>query len=313
MNLSKNICLLDKIKEKTDLVEIYNKELSQKESELSNLEKRRNDMEENRTKFNEKVRLELLIAKIEVDIDNLRKDLVENRRILKEIENNKTAIEKNNKIQIKINIVETNIKTEENIKQNLNKQLNELKYIVEKNNKEITNNTKIIEEINKEEKKVRNWKVYLDLVGKNGVSKMVLRNTLPIINNELSQLLNNVCDFTVEVAIDEHQDVAFYLIHDGVKSNLASGSGLEQTISSLALRSVLSKISTFSKPSFVVFDEILGGVADENYDNVKKLYDKIVGDYQAILQITHLKSIHDWHDKSILISKKDNISSISML
>lgn len=302
-----------KIKEKTDLVETYNKELSQKESELSNLEKRRNDMEENRTKFNEKVRLELLIAKIEVDIDNLRKDLVENRRILKEIENNKTAIEKNNKIQIEINIVETNIKTEENIKQNLNKQLNELKYIVEKNNKEITNNTKIIEEINKEEKKVRNWKVYLDLVGKNGVSKMVLRNTLPIINNELSQLLNNVCDFTVEVAIDEHQDVAFYLIHDGVKSNLASGSGLEQTISSLALRSVLSKISTFSKPSFVVFDEILGGVADENYDNVKKLYDKIVGDYQAILQITHLKSIHDWHDKSILISKKDNISSISML
>ena len=302
-----------KIKEKTDLVEIYNKELSQKESELSNLEKKRNDMEENRTKFNEKVRLELLIAKIEVDIDNLRKDLVENRRILKEIENNKTAIEKNNKIQIKINIVETNIKTEENIKQNLNKQLNELKYIVEKNNKEIANNTKIIEEINKEEKKVRNWKVYLDLVGKNGVSKMVLRNTLPIINNELSQLLNNVCDFTVEVAIDEHQDVAFYLIHDGVKSNLASGSGLEQTISSLALRSVLSKISTFSKPSFVVFDEILGGVADENYDNVKKLYDKIVGDYQAILQITHLKSIHDWHDKSILISKKDNISSISML
>ena len=302
-----------KIKEKTDLVERYNKELSQKESELSNLEKKRNDMEENRTKFNEKVRLELLIAKIEVDIDNLRKDLVENRRILKEIDNNKVAIEENNKIQIKINIVETNIKTEENIKQNLNKQLNELKYIVEKNNKEIINNTKIIEEINKEEKKVRNWKVYLDLVGKNGVSKMVLRNTLPIINNELSQLLNNVCDFTVEVAIDEHQDVAFYLIHDGVKSNLASGSGLEQTISSLALRSVLSKISTFSKPSFVVFDEILGGVADENYDNVKKLYDKIVGDYQAILQITHLKSIHDWHDKSILISKKDNISSISML
>lgn len=302
-----------KIKEKNELIESYNKTLSEKEKELKEFEDLRNNMEENRAKYNEKVRLELLIAKIEVDIDNLRKDLLENRRILKEIENNKSAIEENNKIQIKINIVETNIKTEESIKQNLNRELNELKYIIEKNNKEIANNTKIIDEILKEEKKVRNWKVYLDLVGKNGVSKMVLRNTLPIINNELSQLLNNVCDFTVEVAIDEHQDVAFYLIHDGVKSNLASGSGLEQTISSLALRSVLSKISTFSKPSFVVFDEILGGVADENYDNVKKLYDKIVGDYQAILQITHLKTIHDWHDKSILISKSNNISSISML
>ena len=107
------------------------------------------------------------------------------------------------------------------------------------------------------------------MVGKNGITKMVLRNTLPIINGELSQMLNGVCDFTVEVAIDERQDVAFYLIHDNVRSNLASGSGLEQTVASLALRSVLSKISTFSKPSFVVFDEILGGVSDENYDNVK--------------------------------------------
>jgi DNA repair exonuclease SbcCD ATPase subunit len=150
------------------------------------------------------------------------------------------------------------------------------------------------------------------MVGKNGVTKMVLRNTLPIINGELSQMLNGVCDFTVEVAIDERQDVAFYLIHDNVRSNLASGSGLEQTIASLALRSVLSRISTFSKPSFVVFDEILGGVADENYDNVKKLYDKIIGDYSTILEITHLKAIHDWHDKSILISKNNNISTISM-
>ena len=36
-----------------------------------------------------------------------------------------------------------------------------------------------------------------------------------------------------------------------------------------------SRISTFSKPSFVVFDEILGGVSDENYDQIKILYDKI--------------------------------------
>ena len=70
-------------------------------------------------------------------------------------------------------------------------------------------------------------------------------------------------------AIDTDNSVAFYLIHDDIYSNLASGSGFEQTVASLALRSVLSKISTFSKPSFVVFDEVLGGVAEENYDKVR--------------------------------------------
>ena len=124
--------------------------------------------------------------------------------------------------------------------------------------------------------------------------------------------MSDVCDFDVEVAIDDHNDVAFYLIHDGVKSNLSSGSGFEQTVSSLALRCVLSKISTFSKPSFVVFDEILGGVSEENYDAVKRLYDKIVINQGLILQISHLSQIADWHQKVITVVKKNNISSIKI-
>jgi DNA repair exonuclease SbcCD ATPase subunit len=92
---------------------------------------------------------------------------------------------------------------------------------------------------------------------------------------------------------------------------LASGSGFEQTVASLALRSVLSKISTFSKPSFVVFDEVLGGVAEENYDKVKLLYDKIVSDYQCILFITHNSVYKEWANSIISVTKEKNISKIS--
>jgi DNA repair exonuclease SbcCD ATPase subunit len=148
------------------------------------------------------------------------------------------------------------------------------------------------------------------MVGKNGISKMVLRNALPFINGELKSILNGVCDFYVEVGIDDRNDVTFYLIHDGVRAGLGSGSGFEQTVASLALRSVLSKISSFSKPSFVMFDEILGGVADENYDQVKLLYDKIKKDYDFILQISHLKALYEWHSSIIKITKKNNISVI---
>lgn len=150
------------------------------------------------------------------------------------------------------------------------------------------------------------------MVGKHGISKIVLRSVLPFINGELKHMLNDVCDFDVEVAIDDRNDVAFYLIHNGVQSNLASGSGFEQTVASLALRSVLSKISTFSKPSFVVFDEILGGVADENYEQVKLLYDKIAKDYKCILQISHLKALFEWHKHFIKIKKKNDISVIGV-
>lgn len=300
------------ISEKKGILEKTKSEVATLSNDLNKTTEERKKLDENRKLYNEKVRLELMIAKNEVDIENLRMKYRENARLLKDIEDNKSAIENNNRINNALNLVNVNIQTEERILNGLKENTIANNKKIDINNKKIEENKQIIETILKEEITLYHWRIYLDMVGKNGITKMVLRNTLPIINGELSQLLNNVCDFTVEVAIDDRQDVAFYLIHDGVKSNLASGSGLEQTVASLALRSVLSKISTFSKPSFVVFDEILGGVSDENYDNVKKLYDKIIGDYSTILEITHLKAIHDWHEKSILISKKDNISTISM-
>ena len=265
-----------------------------------------------REKYNSKVRLQLIVDKNEVDIKNLLAEHREQSRLLADIKANEAAIRKNNELDAQINISDENIKVEEKIITDNQSQIDANKAEIENNKKEITNCEKIIEIIEKEEKVVRNWKIYLEMVGKNGISKMVLRNALPLINGELKHLLNGVCDFTVEVAIDDHNDVAFYLIHDGVVSSLASGSGFEQTVSSLALRSVLSKISSFSKPSFVVFDEILGGVADENYDQVKLLYDKIVADYAFVLQITHLKAVSDWHNQTITVKKINNVSRIEM-
>ena len=170
----------------------------------------------------------------------------------------------------------------------------------------------IIEAIEKEEVLVQSWGHYLQLIGKNGISKMVLRNTLPIINGEMKRLLNGVCDFDVEVVIDDKNDVAFNLIRDNVVSKLSSGSGFEQTAASLALRVVLGNMSTLSRPSFILLDEVLGGVAKENYDNIKKLYDRILKDYSFVFQITHLDDIVDWHDKVVTAKKENNISTISL-
>lgn len=279
------------------------KSLKEKESEKGKLSIVRGQ-------YNEKVKLQLTLDKVAVDIDNLLSQYKETSRILKEIERNKQTIEQNNKIELSIRNIDIKIKNLETSYSKVQSQINEERNNIAFNNKVIEDTNKIIEMLNKEVSTIRNWKLYLDMIGKHGISKLVVRNALPIINGELERLLNGICDFTVEVSIDDRNDVAFYLIHDGVKSSLGSGSGFEQTVSSIALRCVLSKISTFSKPSFVVFDEILGGVADENYDQIKSLYDKIVKDYSVILQISHLKQIYDWHDTIITVKKENNISRI---
>ena len=81
-------------------------------------------------------------------------------------------------------------------------------------------------------------------------------------------------------------------------------------MASLALRVVLGKMSNLSKPPFIVLDEIMGSVAKENYDDMKKLYDKISQEYDYILHICHIDL--DWYDSNnvITVVKENNISKI---
>ena len=293
-------------------IEENNKEIVKISKKLTDLQESINNLEGDRAKYNEKIRLELIIEKNEVDLENLRAKLKECNRILKDLDKNDEAIRKNNEITAKINALDVSIREEEGVRRELERKIEEARAEIKSNRKIISDNKQIISAIEDEEKLVRNWKVYLEMVGKNGISKMILRSALPLINGELKRLLADVCDFNVEVGIDERNDVTFYHIHNGVKKNLGGCSGFEQTVASLALRSVLSKISTFSKPSFVVFDEILGAVADENLDQVKLLYDKIAKDYHCVLQITHKNEIADWHSSKITIKKENDISTIEV-
>lgn len=281
--------------------------------EVKTLEGKKNKLEETRELYNQKLRVQLTIDKIDVDIENLLSKHKEKKRIIKDVNDNREAIERNNKIDTALNTINVNISNENSYLNRVNGEIVSTEKNIEHNKKTISDQNKIIKVLQEESVLLRNWKLYLDMIGKNGISKLVLRNTLPLINGELKRLLSDVCDFYVQIEINDKNDVEFYKIHDNVKAKLGSGSGLEQTVASLALRSVLSKISTFSKPSFVVFDEILGGVADENYDKVKLLYDKIVNDYDFIFQISHLKAIADWHNKTVVVKKVNNISSIGML
>ena len=56
-------------------------------------------------------------------------------------------------------------------------------------------------------------------------------------------------------------------------------------------------------------DEVLGTVAKENYDDMKRLYDKIVDYYKFVLHICHIDL--DWYNGNIItVKKENNISSL---
>ena len=266
--------------------------------------------EENRKLYFEKGRKEIKLGALNNETANLRARYKDLRETAKKYQENKEAIKKNNEIDAQVNVLKTNIETYEGIIRRLENENISLSKDIEVNNATITEKDSYIKRIEQEIELEKNWRLYLNMVGKDGISKMVLKNTVPRINTELHDLLCDVADFDVEVEVNENNDIEFWLIRDEIKTRLAAGSGLERTMAALALRVVLGKMSNLSKPPFIVLDEILGSVAAENYEDMKRLYDKIALDYDFILHICHVDL--DWYDKTVMVTKTNNISTISV-
>ena len=173
----------------------------------------------------------------------------------------------------------------------------------------------LINKIKVEEELIEVFKTYISIFGKNGFSKTIMKGMIPLINKELFELLYDSCQFSLELDINDKNEIEFNMVdtETRVVKPLISGSGYERTISSLALRSVLSKISQLPKPNIVVMDEVFGMIADENIDMVGEFFKKIKNYFERILIISHNPLIRNWSDNLIMVNKPNNISSIEYI
>ena len=303
----------------SSMIETLSKELSsigedgRKAREVSNaLFKQMEELKNKRLKYEERNKVEVKQAALELNLERLRSEYKDLASKKKEYEKNSEAIDKNNEIELQIRNTNELIRSNRECFQNNLQIIARNKSDVESYKGEIKKREDILKRIAEEEKLVKNWKIYLDLVGKNGITKMVLRKALPIINAQLVQLLSDVCDFDIEVAINSKNDVVFNLIKDGVRSDLNSGSGFELTASALALRAVLADMSTIPRMCGVVLDEVWGRVARDNYDNMRHLIEKISKSYEWMFLISHLNEVKDWCESNVVVTKENNISKIAM-
>ena len=263
-----------------------------------------------RDKYNRLNKLNTQKPIIELNIERLRSEYIELNNLKKEYEKNASAIEKNNAIDISIRNTDANIRAKREVRDSNIKTITQNNSNISSYEKEIKEREDIVKKICDEEKVVYNWKVYLDMVGKNGISKMVMRKTLPIVNARLSQLLDDVCDFDVNVDVNSRNEITFNIVRNGVVADLNSGSGFERTASALALRTVLADISTIPQMNFLVLDEILSGVAFDNYENIFSLINKSLKSYDFAFFITHVDAVKEYAEGTVTIKKENNVSRL---
>lgn len=186
-----------------------------------------------------------------------------------------------------------------------NNKIQNLTEKIETNNRNIL---KIAEEFEKE----KIYKIYLEIFGKNGISKMIMRNMTPVINSELQRLLMDSAEFKLEVRVSDKDEVEFWMVDNNtqIEKLMSSGSGYERTIASLALRAVLSKVCSLPKPNIIVFDEVFGKISNDNLEMVSEFFHKIKDYFDKILVITHNPLVSQWADSVVKIEKTNNISKV---
>jgi hypothetical protein len=289
------------------------------ETEIDKINKKLKKLNDELTKLNtvkklvdEVNKLELSKDKFEVEITSLKNDLKSKKVDLKKYNDNLSAIDTNKNIDTLISSVDTKLNVCDHQKTEINNKIQRVLLDIESNGTDIVNKDKLIVQIKKEKEIEMIYKLYIDMIGKKGISKLVLRSVLPIINSELQRLLDDVTDFEVEISIDDKNEVRYLLIKDDIEKQLKAGSGFERTASSLALRCVLGKMSKLSMPNFITFDEVLGRVAPNNVEKMKLLFDKVKDMYDNIFFITQNEVVKDWADNIVTVIKENNISKIKI-
>jgi len=258
-----------------------------------------------------KQRIELEIERTKLRMNALRNKLGEIRNTKREFESNKKSIERNNQIDIDVNLITSNLQVARHSHDNVIKVIEIAKAEVSKHKNIVETNKGLLIKLGKEAEVERIYKLYIEMVGKKGVSKIILRSVIPIINSELERLMEGACDFDIEVRMDDKNDVNLYMIKDGVEGLLKSASGFERSVSGVALRCVLGTISTLPMPNFIVFDEVLDKVADSNLPLMRPLFEKVADAYDKVFLITHKAHAKEWSNQIITVTKSQNISQIS--
>jgi DNA repair exonuclease SbcCD ATPase subunit len=220
---------------------------------------------------------------------------------------------KNNSIEEKLVKAGMRLTELEGEKTKINRTIDSNTYNIETLTEKIETNKQTILKIAEESEKEKIYKIYLEVFGKNGISKLVMKTMLPLINSELQRLLEDSSHFRLEIRINEKNEVDFVMIDNNsqVEKNMASGSGYERTIASLAVRAVLSKICSLPKPNIIVFDEVFGKISNDNLDMVSEFFIKIKEYFEKIFLITHNPLVTNWSDNVVRIRKEENISYVT--
>lgn len=159
---------------------------------------------------------------------------------------------------------------------------------------------------------MRAHELIMQAFSKKGIPSMIVASQLPIINAEITKILQGIVDFNVELVLDDEtgDSLEIYINYGDSRRPIELGSGMEKTIASIALRVALINVSSLPKPDFFVLDEI-GNLDAAQVEACNRLLVSLKHYFRTIILITHVDGAKDIADHVIEITRDEKDSRVT--
>lgn len=302
------------------------------------LKKQKNNYEQLKSKMNENQ-----LEEVKRQIDKYSTIIKQHKELMDEIthknitlNNNKESIELiENKILILNKNLEEAIKNKKLIdelsdlqskKTNLKKRYSEAEISLKEKEKELHELLKEhgslqqrcfdLEKQKEESIKTRDdyeaYELFLKCMHPSGIAYDIIKKSLPVINEEIAEILLNIVDFQVFFVNDESRlDLYLKRPDDPNFRALEMGSGAEKAIASIAIRLALLHVSTLPCGDLFILDEPGTSLDDENRAGFIKILDLIKEFFRCTILISHLDALKDAADVIIDIENKKGFAHVN--
>lgn len=295
-------------------------ELVSKKSDYYDVEQN-NNLEEEHTKYSKLKQqlnnLQVDISKVESNISNVNSTL-------------STLVSEQTELQNKVNTYHENenkIKENQHIREIISdlkqqkKNISEQYELIHKEIKQLYNNIGSVENKIKEiqdkiteakqlEERLEAYQYYLDAVKRDGIPYELISKTIPVIQDEVNNILQQIVDFNMNIEVDG-KNINAKLVYEDREWPLELGSGMERFISSVAIRVALMNISNLPRPNFIVLDEGFGALDSDNFNSLFMMFQYLKSYFDFIIVISHLDSMRDIVNDFIEIQKTNGYSKIT--
>ena len=162
------------------------------------------------------------------------------------------------------------------------------------------------------EKEWKTSELYMRCMHPNGIAYEVIKQRLPLINEEVSKILANIVEFEI---LFENNDkkLEIFIKHPRYEPRpLSMGSGAEKTIAAMAIRLALISITNLPKSELFILDEPATALDQEHMEGFTRLLEMIKTKFKTVLLISHLDVLKDCVDTTIDIEKIGGYAKVSI-